>query len=334
MAEEALHPVCSRGRDALRPTQITTRGWRDVLLRVWQQVSEDNVGLISAGVAFYALLAIFPALGALVSIYGLVADPTEAGLYIAEFPAIPADVRVLVAEQLRRIATSSGSALGWGLLGSLLLSIYSASRGINALISALNIAYEEHDHRGLIHRKLLSFGFTVGAIVLGAVALAIVVAAPVALQWLPLGAVVSRALTALPWILLAGGFLSGICLLYRYAPNRRPAQWRWVTPGSVLATVLWLGASVGLSTYVGRFGDYNEVYGSVGAVVVLLLWFYLTAYIVVLGGELNAELEHQTRRDTTRGPERAMGERGAYVADTLGEIPPGPWKGDVEPDDA
>jgi len=297
-----------------------------VLLRVYAQMAEDNVGLVSAGVAYYALFAIFPALAALVSVYGLIADPGDAGRQIATLQALPLAARELLIEQVQRLTTTSESALGWSFLGSILISIYSATRGMGSLIAALNIAYEESEPRNFVGAKLVAFAFTLGAILLGVVALVIVVGAPVVLSRLPLGSAASVALSILPWLLLTGGFLSGVSLLYRYGPRRRPPKWRWVTPGALLATVLWIAAALSLSTYVARFGDYNQIYGSVGAVIVLLLWLYVTAYVVLLGAELNAEMEHQTCRDTTRGPEKPMGERGARVADHVGEIPPSPWR--------
>lgn len=313
-----------RGRDALAPSDLTVRAWRDVVLRVWTRVDDHHVALVSAGVAYYALFAIFPALAALVSVYGLIADPADAGRQIATFRALPDAAHDLLLEQLARITGAPESSLGWGLVGSVLLSIYSATRGMGSLILAVNIAYGEKQMRGLIEAKLVGFAFTLGAILLAVLALAIVVGAPVVLRMLPLGAAATFALTLLPWVLLTGGFLAGLMLLYRYGPHRRRAKWRWVTPGAAGATVLWLVVSLSLSAYVARFGDYNEIYGSVGAVIILLLWFFATAHVVVLGAELNAAMEHQTSRDTTQGPEKPMGERGAYVADTVGEVPPSP----------
>jgi membrane protein len=315
----------TRGRAAHRPSELTLLGWRDVLLRVWSQIGDDNLGLVSAGVAYYALFAIFPALGALVSLYGLVADPADVARQLGALRGLPMAVRDLLLDQLARIASSSETALGWGLVGSILLSVYSAARGMGSILIALNIAYEEPESRGFLQAKLVGFAFTLGAVLLAAVALATVVGAPIVLAWLPLGPLASLVLGVLPWLLLSASVFAGLLLLYRHGPHRTPAKWRWVVPGALVSTALWLISSLGLSLYVARFGDYNEVYGTVGAVVVLLLWFYLTAYVVVLGAELNAEMEHQTRCDTTRGAEKPMGERGAHMADTLGEVPPSPW---------
>jgi membrane protein len=291
-------PERERGRDAGRPSEIPARGWRDVLLRVWTRVGEDNLGLVSAGVAYYALFAVFPALTALVSIYGLIADPADAERTIAGLPALPPEARALLKDPLKRVAATSGSALGSGLLAGLLISVWSATRGVSSLISAVNIAYGQRERRNFVVVQALAFLFTLGAILLAVGALFLAVTAAVAIERLPFAVAHVAALGAIPWLLLAIAFFCGTALLYRYGPDRKPAKWRWVRLGSALATALWLAASVGLSLYLARFDSYNRVYGSVGAVVVLLLWFYLTSYIVVLGAELNAELERQTRRDT------------------------------------
>jgi membrane protein len=326
--------MASRGREAARPGEIPARGWRDVLLRVREEIGEDRVGLVAAGVAYYGLLAVFPALAALVSVYGLVADPAEVSAQVARLGALPDPARELLRAQLERIAAGSGSALGWGLVGSVLLSTFSAMKGTSALLAAMNVAYDEPDGRGLLARNALALGLTLGAIVLGASALLIVVSVPALLRLLPWGPAGRLAVAVLPWLLLTGVFLVAVSLLYRIGPHRSRAQWRWVTPGALVATVLWIASSLGFSFYVGHFGSYNQTYGSVGAVVVMLLWFFLSAYVVLAGAELDAEMEHQTARDTTRGEEKPMGERGAYVADTVGEVPAGPWKGEREQDHA
>jgi len=310
-----------RGRDARAPREIPAPGWRDVLLRVREESSKDNLGLISAGVAYYGLLAIFPALAAMLSIYGLVADPVQVTDQIGQLDALPQTARQLLTDQLTQIASTSSGALTWSLVGGILLSIFSATKGINALIQALNIAYDEGSSRGFIKETLTGIVFTLGALLLAICAVAIVVLAPALLTILPLGPVAKVIGATLPWLLLTLGFMTGVAMLYRYGPVRERAEWHWITPGSLFATIAWVIASLGFSFYVSHFGTYNETYGSVGAVVVLLLWFYLTAYIIVLGAELNAELEHQTRHDTTTGGEQPMGERGAYVADTLGDVP-------------
>ncbi|PWC37480.1 YihY/virulence factor BrkB family protein [Azospirillum sp. TSO35-2] len=313
-----------RGRSADTPSDIPKSGWKDILLRVWDEQSKDNVSMLAAGVAYYALLAIFPAVAALVSIYGLVADPVMIENQISQLSALlPPEALSIVSDQARKVATTPSQGLGFGLLFGLLLTLWSASRGTNSLVSALNIAYGEKETRGIVKLAALSMGLTVAGLLFVIVAMVMIVAVPAAINIVglkdtPIGWIASLA----RWPILAVAIVVALAVLYRYAPDRREPQWRWVSWGSATATVVWLLGSAGFSVYVSHFGSYNETYGSVGAVVILLLWFNLTSYVVLLGAELNAEIEHQTARDTTDRdgrPERPMGRRDAYVADTLGE---------------
>lgn len=310
----------ARGRGADAPGEIPKRGLRDVLLRVKDAIGADNLSLAAAGVAFYALLALFPGLAALVSIYGLLADPAQIG---AELDAlggvVPAEVNGIVAGQLGAVAGSSDTALGLGMAFGLLMSVWSANKGMKAMLSALNIVYGEREERGLIKLNAVSLGMTFGATMTVVIALMTIVAVPIALEFIGLGALADLAVRLLRWPLIAAVVVFGLSVLYRFGPDRRAARWRWLSWGSVGATVLWAAGSAGFSYYVAQFGNYNETYGSMGAVIILLMWFYITAYIALVGAELNAELEHQTRLDSTIGDDRPMGERGAHVADTLGE---------------
>jgi len=314
----------SRGRSADSPSEIPKKGWKDILLRVWDEQSKDNVSMLAAGVAYYALLAIFPAIAALVSIYGLVADPSTIESQLNQLGSLlPPDALSIVSDQARKVATAPSQGLGFGLIFGLLLTLWSASRGTNSLVSALNIAYGEKETRGFLMLAALSMGLTVAGLLFVILAMALIVAVPAAiaivgLQDTPIGWIASLA----RWPILAVTIMLALAVFYRYAPDRREPQWRWVTWGSAMATVVWLLGSLGFSVYVSNFGSYNETYGSVGAVVVLLLWFNLTSYVVLLGAELNAEIEHQTARDTTDRdgrPARPLGQRDAYVADTVGE---------------
>ncbi|MBP2297669.1 YihY/virulence factor BrkB family protein [Azospirillum picis] len=313
-----------RGRTADSPSEIPKRGWKDILLRVWDEQSKDNVSMLAAGVAYYALLAIFPAVAALVSIYGLVADPSMIENQLSQLAGLlPPESLSIIRDQANKVATAPSQGLSFGLIFGLLLTLWSASRGTNSLVNALNIAYGEKETRGFITLAALSMGLTVGGLLFVIVAMVLIVAVPAAinivgLQDTPIGWIASLA----RWPILAVAIMIALAVFYRYAPDRREPQWRWVTWGSAAATVVWLLGSLGFSIYVSNFGSYNETYGSVGAVVVLLLWFNLTSYVVLLGAELNAEIEHQTARDTTDrdgGPARPMGRRDAYVADTVGE---------------
>lgn len=311
-----------RGREASRPREMGKKGWRDVLLRVKNEISEDNLSVVAAGVAFYALLAVFPALAALVGIYGLVANPADVEALMANLQGVvPAAAYDILSGQLHDLASGSQAALGAGVILGILVSLWSANKGMKSLISALNIAYEQRETRGFFKLNGISLLLTLGAILFAVISIGMVVATPIVLGAVGLGGVAETLISLLRWPVLLVVVVVGLSVVYRVAPDRRDPQWRWVTPGSVLATILWLVGSIGLSIYVSRFGNYNETYGSLGAVIILLLWFYFTAFVTLLGAELNSELEHQTRKDSTDGEPRPMGERGATVADTLGPVP-------------
>lgn len=311
-----------RGRTARRPRDIPAAGWRDILWRVKSEMSEDNLSLVAAGVAFYGLLAIFPGIAAIVSIYGLIVDPQAAEQQVAAIgQLLPEDARAIIEEQMTRVSAHATAALGLGAIFSLLLTIWSANKGTQALISALNIVYDETEKRGFVKLNLISLALTVGAIAFLIVCLAAIAALPALFGNLGLPDLIKELARWLRWPVLGGAFVVALAVLYRYAPSRDEPRWRWVSAGAVVATIMWLIGSALFSWYVSNFGSYNETYGSIGAVVVLMMWFWLSALIVLLGAEINAEMEHQTRRDTTAGPEQRMGERGAFVADTVGEKP-------------
>ncbi len=304
------------GEYADRPSAIPRPGWRQVLLRVMDEITGDNLMIVSAGVAFYGLLAVFPAIAATVLVYGLFADPADVQRQLAPLQDVmPPDAFQIISGQLSAVAGKGAQPLGFGLLLTLGLSLWSATAGIKALFTAMNIAYEEKESRNFFKLNAIAMVVTVLAIVFVIVALAIIAAVPAAVDflgfqgWLRAGLLLSR------WILLALFILSALAILFRYGPSRAPARFRWVTPGAVVATVLWIAGSVAFSFYVQNFASYNKTFGSLGAVVVLLMWFFLSAFIVCIGAELNAELEHQTARDSTTGRERPLGDRGAYVAD-------------------
>ena len=311
-----------RGRRALTPFSIPPRGWWDILRRVFTKVMEQNVSILSAGVAFYAMLALFPALGALVTVYALIADPADVATHFEQLSGIlPVEVANIIGDQLTSLTERGEQRLGFGLLFGLLFAIWSARRGIDALVRAVTVAYEERETRGFIHMSVLTYVLTFGAVMLVVTTIALLVALPTLLAFLPLSGLASLAGRAGGWIVFFAVVMFALSTLYRYAPPRRSANWRWLSPGAFAATFLWIAGSAGFSIYVASFGSYNETYGTLGAIIVLLLWFFLSSYAIVLGAALNAEMEHQTARDTTVGGAQPMGERGAYVADTLGEIP-------------
>ncbi len=310
-----------RGRDATSPWAIPARGWKDVLLRTWREAGEDNIGLIAAGVAFYGFLAMVPLLGAVVLSYGLVASPETVVRNMQSLTSVmPADAAKLVGEQLLNVVKSSEGKKGIGLLIAFAVALYGAMNGASAIVTALNVAYEEHERRGFVQRTLLALTITVGGIlvaILAVVAIAALGHLDQLFPWAPGFLLVLG--KALSYLLMAGAGAAAAATLYRYGPDRAHARWSWLTPGSVAATMLWLIVTFAFGLYVANFGDYNATYGSLGAVVVLLTWIYLSAYALLLGAELNSELEQQTARDSTDGPEKPLGARRASAADTVAQ---------------
>ena len=306
----------AHGEFADKPSAISKSGWKDVLLRVKDQIASDNLSIVAAGVAFYALLALFPALAALVMTYGLISDPAEVTAQLAPLRSLmPAGAFDLLDSQLTAVSARENTAVGVGLLFSLLLAVWSSAKGTKALFMALNIAYGENETRGLIRLNIVALLFTAGAVLFVVAAIALIAGVPAVLAFINLGGALERVASLARWPVIAGLAVVALAILYRWGPSRAAAKFRWITPGAAVATALWLAGSVAFSIYVENFGSYNETYGSVGAVVILLLWFFVSAYCVCLGAELNSELEHQTRRDSTTGPVRPAGNRGAFVAD-------------------
>lgn len=306
-----------RGEEATRPWEIPKRGWKEVLLRVKEQMGTDNLSIVSAGVAFFALLSIFPGITALVTLYGLVTDAAQVEQQLAPLrDLLPGGAFDILAEQTRAVASTADGSLSIGLAISLGLAVWSANAGTKSIISALNIAYDEQEKRSFIRLNLWSLTFTLCGIVFMIFALTFIAAVPALLAVSDANAgPIQSVLLALRWVLMAGLMILALALLYRYAPSRTSPKMQWVSAGALTATFLWLLASIGFSLYVRYFGSYDKTFGSLGAVVVLLMWFYISTYALCIGAELNAELERQTRRDSTVGPEKPIGERGAYAAD-------------------
>jgi membrane protein len=319
------------GVHADSPTKIPWAGWKQIVKRAWAENKADNMPIIAGGVAFFGFLAIFPALIAMISIYGLVAAPEDVQRQIDDLSAqLPEDAQQLIGEQLTNIVSNSGGALGVGLVVSILAALWSASGGVGNLITAVNLAYDEVEARNFVKLKLLSLALTLGAIVFVLVAFALVAVVPIVLEALPLGVVGTVLAQVVRWLLLLGVFAGALAVLYRVAPDRDAPQFRWVSLGSIVVTVVWAIVSIGFSIYVDNFGSYDKTYGAIAGVIVLMLWLYLTCYLVLLGAEINSEAEHQTAHDTTGGDPLPMGERDAVVADTLPERPE-PTKDDKNP---
>ncbi|MGH6864892.1 MAG: YihY/virulence factor BrkB family protein [Methyloceanibacter sp.] len=323
------------GRDATRPYHIPLKGWWQIAQRVWSRSFSDNLSVVSAGCAFYALFAIFPALTASISLYGLTADAATVERQFGMLESVlPPQAYQIVIDQIRRIAEISSRTLGWSLVVSLGIALWSASLGTQAMFAALNIAYGEPERRTLLQFYASAITFTIIGI-LGAVAILFaIVYVPILFADTGHPEAFERLVRIVRWPLLALLVLFLLALVYRFAPCRRTARWHWVTVGSIFATVVWLIASAGFSYYVSNFANYGRMYGSLGAVIILLFWLYISFYIVLLGAEINAEMELQTAQDTTRGKPKPMGSRGAFVADNVAggtldkERPPSPVERD------
>ena len=308
------------GRRAATPAQLPWAAWKDILWRVWAEFSKDRVTLIAAGATFYLLLALFPALAAFVSIYGFVADPVTVADHIAFLGGfLPAGGVDLIKTQLQNLASQNEAALSFGFIFGLAVALWSANNGIKTLFEAMNIAYDEAEKRSFVRLNLISLGFTLGAIVIAILFIVSVGVVPAVLAFVGLGHVTEVLISLLRWPILFAAAAFGLSVLYRYGPSRERAKWRWVTWGSVVATALWLLASILFSWYLQNFADYNATYGSLGAVIGFMMWTWISVTIIILGAELNSEMEHQTARDSTTGPEAPMGARGATMADTLGD---------------
>jgi len=310
----------SRGRGAEHPGQIPSAGWKDVLWRAWGEVGEANLFLIGGGVTYALILALFPGLAALVSLYGLIFDPSQVEKQIGIVSGIlPAETQELLSGQLHSLVAASSSALGFGAIVGIVLALWSASRGMSGIITAINIAYEEKERRGFFKLNLIALALTLGVLVGGVIVIALIGVLPAAAQFLAVDAAIKWLLLLVQWPLLVVLMMFGLAVLYRYAPDRDKPQWRWVSPGAIVATVLWIIASIGFTVYVANFNSYDKTYGSLGGVVVLLTWLYLSALMVLFGAVINAQSEKQTRKDSTEGLARPMGQRDAHAADTLGE---------------
>jgi membrane protein len=314
------------GVHAEKPTDIPARGWLQIVKRSWAEHNADQMPIIGAGVAFFAFLAVFPALIATISLYGLVASPEQVSAQIESLSAqLPVEAQTLLEEQLRAITANSGGALTFSLIISILAALWSAAGGTGNLISAVNIAYDEAETRSFIKRKALALGLTLGAIVFVLVTFGLIAIVPAVLDTLPLGIVGTILAQVVRWVLLLGVVAGSLAVLYRLAPDRDAPKMRWVSLGSVVVTVIWAVVSLLFSFYVDNFGSYDKTYGAIAGVIVLMLWLYLTCYLVLLGAEINSETEHQTSADTTTGAPKPMGSRDATMADELPD-PPTPTK--------
>ncbi len=315
--EQATH---LRGRDAARPSHIPWRGWRDILRRTVVRLSAGDLGLIAAGVAFYALLGLFPALAAMTALAGLVTDPGAIVFELDEIADImPPEAAKILLDQANAVAGSADDSLTIALIIGVAIALIAARRATNSLLHGLNLAFGEDEKRGFFAKLLIEIGLTAGLMLGALMMLALLVVLPAVLAFISLGQATELLVEVSRWLIVALVFVVGLATLYRYGPSRRNARWRWLTPGAVLAGLLWFAGSVGFTFYVGNFASYNETFGSLGGVIILLTWLWLSAFIILIGATLDAEIEAQTAVDSTVGPDRPMGERGAVKADNLGE---------------
>lgn len=308
-----------RGRLARRPSDIPPRGWRDIVLRTYRQALEDRLITVAAGITFFSLLAMFPAITAVVSLYGLFADPATVRDHLLTLSfMLPGGTFQIVEEQVSRIVAQGTGALTFKLVLSVGIALWGANAGMKAVIDGLNIAYEEVEKRSFLALNALSLGMTLAALVAVLLALFTIAVAPAVLSALEVPNLALNAIVTVRWVAMGALLMLGLSVLYRFGPSRVGAKWRWVTWGSAFAALLWIAVSAGLSIYLSNFADYTATYGSLGAAVALMMWIWLSACAILIGAELNAEMEHQTAADSTVGPGLPMGYRGAAMADTLG----------------
>ncbi len=309
----------ARGRGATTPRHIPFRGWADVAWRTVEAVINDRLLSVAAGVAFFTLLATFPAIAALVSLYGLFADTATIAQHLEtlSFFLPPAGVEI-IGDQAARVAAKSGSTLGLTFLVSLLVALWSANAAMKSMFEALGVVYGEREKRSIIAFNLQTLTFTLGAIVLTALAVGSLVVLPLVLGTFGVATTAERTLQIVRWPVLLVILLASLNLLYRYGPSRREARWRWISIGSVVAALGWVATSAAFSWYLSSLANFSETYGSLATVIAFMIWLWLSVFVVLFGGEINAEAERQTARDTTTGPEKPIGQRGAVVADTIG----------------
>ncbi len=308
-----------RGRSADTPSEIPSRGWKDILLRTYDNISEHRVLALAAGMTFYGLLAIFPALAALVAIYGLFADPAAITSHLDSLSGfMPGGAIDVARDQLTRVSSKGSQTLGWTFLIGLAISLWSANAGMKSLFDTLNVIYGEREKRGLIKLNLVSLLFTLAGVAFALLAIGALVVLPIGLKYVGLSGNADVWLRGGRWPALVIVLTLALAVIYRFGPSREAPRWRWITWGSALAAVLWLAASALFSWYTANFGSYNKTYGSLGAVIGFMTWLWISAIVVLIGAEVDAEMEHQTARDTTTGARKPMGARGARVADTVG----------------
>jgi membrane protein len=307
-------------RNVTDPQQIALSDWRWIFVRVVRRTMRDNLGMLSASVAFYGFLSVFPAIAGVLMVWGLISGGWTINNHLGTLRALaPGAATDLIAAQISRITAQGGRDLTLGAAVTIVFALWSASRGVAALMGAMNMAYREREKRGFFRLNGLALGFTLAGILFVSLSLAAIAAAPPILESLFIGAFAKAAIRLVRWLALIGLFMLASALVYRFGPSRAKARWQWILPGAGAAALVWLVASLAFSLYLTNFNAYSVTFGPLGAVAALLMWFWLSAYALCLGAELNSQLELFTVHDTTTGPSRAPGKRGAFVADHIDE---------------
>jgi len=314
-----------RGRESDAPWQITARGWGDILYRVWKDTGKKNLSLVAAGVTYYLLMALFPALAALVSVYGLIADPAEMTKRVQSLSGmLPPSTVNLIGDELQQLVSASNRSLGLGAVVGIVIALWSGVRGMTGMMTALNIAYAQEERRGFLRFNITALALTVVVMVSGLIALAFVAGLPAVLNGAGLRGPGRWIGLVVEWPILIVFVMGMVALIYRYGPDRSVPKWKWASPGVIAATILWIVGSILFTVYVYHFGNYNKTYGSLSALLILLIWMWLSAFAVLFGAEINGEAERQTRRDTTVGTSSPIGRHGSEDADTVARCPPRP----------
>ena len=317
--QEARAVETGRGRRAVAPSAIPWRGWKDVFVRTYHEIQNDRLLALAASVVFYSLVALFPAIAAGVSSYALFADAaTIAGHLSLVANIVPGNALDIVGAEITRIAAASDGRLSLGFAVGLVIALWSANAGMKSIFDALNVIYDEQEKRSFVRLNLISLLFTLFAIAAALLAVSAVIVFPLALAAVGFTTPSEALLGYLRWPAMFALMIVGLAVLYRYGPSRRRAKWRWISVGSVFAALAWLAVSSLFSWYLVNFANYNATYGALGAVIGLMMWMWFSTVVVLVGAELNAEIEHQTARDTTVGVPRPLGMRGAVMADTVG----------------
>ena len=317
--QEARAREQGRGRKATTPVHIPWRGWKDIFIRTYHEVQNDRLLSLAAGVVFYSLVALFPAIAAGVSVYAFFSDAATIANHVSlAADIVPGASLDLLREEITRIAGRSDGRLSFGFALGFGIALWSANAGMKAIFDALNIIYDEEEKRGIVWLNVVSLFFTLCAIGGMLIALSAVVVFPLMLAAFGWSSLDAPLIGILRWPAMFVMVIVALAILYRYGPSRRIAKWRWLSVGSIFAAVVWLAVSVLFSWYLGNFANYNATYGALGAVVGLMMWMWLSAIVVLVGAELNSEIEHQTAIDSTVGSAKPLGARGAVVADTVG----------------